>query len=324
MCEVDSSRRTALRKVGAALGLGVCLLASMPASGWHTRGHSIVAEAAVLSLPADVPAFFRSGAAVAGHTAVDPDAFKDRATPNLRNQEGPEHYIDYELLKGQPLPPTRYEFLKLCARESLDPANVGLAPYAIAEWTERLTIAFAEHRKWPKNPHVQSKALIYAGLLAHYTGDLTQPLHTTVHHDGRAGADGQSPRSGIHTKVDSLIERLDLKPRDLAREAKPEALPALFPGVVAELERSRALIDRTYELETHLPPRSGEWKPSPEIRAYTEERARAAVRFTGSLYLTAWRNSARVSFPDWHERGPEGLSRDAKPKAPAPRRTARR
>lgn len=324
MPEWKSSLRPAARVTCVAAGIGGCLVAGLPASGWHTRGHSIVAEAAVLSLPAEVPAYFRAGAAVAGHTAVDPDAFKDRATPHLRNQEGPEHYIDFELLKGRPLPQTRYEFLKLCAREALEPADVGLAPYAIAEWTERLTLAFAEHRKWPKNPHVQSKSLIYAGLLAHYSGDLAQPLHTTIHHDGRAGADGKSPRSGIHTRVDSLLERLDLKPGDLAGAVRPEPLPALLPGVVAELERSRAQIDRTYALETHLPPREGEWKPSPEIRAFTEERARAAVRFTGSLYLTAWRNSAKVRLPDWLERGRDGLSKSPKPTIPVGKRLSRR
>src|SRR5581483_6890740 len=96
--------------------------------------------------------------------------------------EGPEHYLDSELLKDRPLPPTRYRFIALCAELNLDPSKVGLVPYAIAEGTERLAIAFAEHRKWPQNPYIQQKALVYAGRLAHYSCDLCMPLHTTIDH----------------------------------------------------------------------------------------------------------------------------------------------
>lgn len=49
-----------------------------------------------------------------------------------------------------------------------------------------------------------------------------------------------------------------------------------------------------------MPPvREGEWMPVPEAVAFGKERARAAVRFTASLYLTAWRLSERLEFEDW-------------------------
>jgi len=272
---------------------------AVPAWAWWPAGHAILSKAAVKALPAEVPAFFREGGEMIGHCAWDPDVAKNRATPQLDDAESPEHYLDSELLKGHPLPATRYQFIALCAEMKLDPKAVGLVPYSAAEGTDRLAIAFAEHRKWPENPFIRTKCLVYAGILSHYAGDICMPLHTTIDHDGRARPDGSSPRTGIHAKVDSLIEKLAMKPDELAKDQRIEPLPRLMPGIVKEIEASRALVDRTYALEMKLPPSQGPWTPDPEIRAFANERAREATRFIAALFLTAWRHSARVQLPPW-------------------------
>ena len=63
-----------------------------------------------------------------------------------------------------------------------------------------------------------------------------------------------------------------------------------MPGIERQIEESRALIPRVYELEESLGGRD-----SPAVRAFALERARAAIRFTAALYLTAWEMSARQS-----------------------------
>ena len=78
--------------------------------------------------------------------------------------------------------------------------------YAVAEWTEKLALAFAQHRRWPENTLVQAECLLTAASLAHYAQDLCQPLHTSVHFDGRALEGGKSPRSGIHEKKSSSMK----------------------------------------------------------------------------------------------------------------------
>jgi hypothetical protein len=280
-----------------------CLLAALaPAQAWWPKGHSRVAEAAVRTLPADVPAFFREGHALVAHCSQDPDLFKSRQAPALRNGEEPEHYLDRELLEGRPLPETRYEFVKLCAEMKLDASAVGTLPYAVAEGTERLAVAFAEHRRWPENPHIRVKALVYAGGLAHYAGDMCMPLHVTVHWDGRARPDGSSPRTGIHAKVDALIEKAPLPVEELAREQRIEAAAPLFPAVVRQIENSQGLVERVYALEAKLPAENAPWNGDPEVLAFTRERAREATRFLASLYLAAWRHSSSVRLPPWHER----------------------
>src|SRR4028118_319254 len=106
-------------------------LSALPAQAWWPQGHSILTEASVRALPPQVPAFFRNGASSAAHYAQDPDVSKNRAMPHVTDREAPEHYIDWEMLRGQKLPETRSEFLSLCARSNLKPQNVGYAPYAV-------------------------------------------------------------------------------------------------------------------------------------------------------------------------------------------------
>jgi hypothetical protein len=274
-----------------------------PAHAWWPEGHSTIARAAVQAQPGEVPAFFRRGGETVAHLAQDPDAMKNRALPNVSDAESPEHYLDRELLRGRAIPATRSEYLRLCAELKVNPKDVGYVPYAVAEWTERLTIAFAEHRRWPTNRIVRTRCLFYAGILAHYAGDLCQPLHLTIHHDGRARSDNSSPKTGIHHKVDALIERLGLTPRELSREQTPQAFPALMPAIIREMDASSALVERVYELEPKLPPTTGDLTVATEVAAFTRERARAATRFLASLYLTAWRNSASVKLPEWMKRG---------------------
>ena len=97
--------------------------------------------------------------------------------------------------------------------------------------------------------------------------------------------------------MDALIERLELEKGTLAAGQQIAAFDALMPAVEAEIERSYGLIDQVYELEAKLGDTT-----SPAVGEFGEERARAAVRFTASLYLTAWEKSAELRLPGWLQR----------------------
>ena len=278
------------------------LAGGAPAWGWWAAGHGIMTRAAVIALPPSVPAFFRSAGAEIARCSFDPDVLKNSASPYLRDAERPDHYIDLELLQGHELPMDRYAFIRLCGELAVQPEKVGLVPYAVAEWTERLTVAFAEHRRWPGNALAQSKCLVYAGYVAHYAQDLCQPLHVTVHFDGWASPDGTSPRTGIHAKVDGLIQRSALDELNLAEGQEISPLEDLMVTIGNQLDLSHSLIGRVYELEEELPPVVGPWDPVPEVTEFAIERAREAVCFTTALYLTAWERSADIELPAWFER----------------------
>lgn len=288
----------------------VWLLLAAPVSwAWHAQGHRLATEAVVEILPSSLPRFFRDGARAVGHSSIDPDVMKPRELLELRAGESPEHYLDLELLGGRPWPPTRYDFIELVTWlgsspggrwRKFGPAQTGTLPYAIVEGAQRLTMAFAEHRRWPHNPEIQAKVLVYAGLLAHYAEDLCQPLHTTVHHDGRAHADGSSPHTGLHHQVDALFERGGFDRRAAISGVKLQPHAGFMEAVRRQFDESHELVKVVYELEPLLPEREDRSsRLLPAVRAFTEQRYREAVRFTGSLFLTAWEKSAEVELPDW-------------------------
>lgn len=303
----------ALRRTRSAVAL-VALIAlvglSAPgAEAWLTPGHRRVTISAVRLLPESVPAFFRDGAATIAEGAVDPDAWRNQGTPSLADRETPEHYLDTELLGGEALPPLRSDYLALLARLGRAPKQVGFLPYAIVEGAERLALCFAEHRRWPDNEAIRAKCLFVAGLLSHYAGDLQQPLHTTIHHDGRARPDGSSPLIGLHRPTDALFQ---LDPNADSALAAKEAIAApaeLWAAVRSELARSFALVDRVYELAPRIveQPEGAPGAPVPPtpavdaaaLQAFTAERYRSAARFIAELMLWSWERSASIELPNW-------------------------
>ncbi|NHZ73014.1 MAG: hypothetical protein GWP16_00885 [Nitrospirae bacterium] len=282
---------------GLALGV-VALMSTCPLLAWHAEGHRITTFEAVTLLAEELPQFLQDGRDQMAWDSIDPDLMCNRSLPQLRDRESPDHYLDLELLQGGGLPDTRSKFLEHIASPEVGMGieKVGGLPYAVVEATQRLTLAFAQVRHQPADEHLQAKVMLYAAQLAHYAADLCQPLHTTIHHDGRALEDYSSPYTGIHQQVDALIGRL--KPQAEIR-GEPLVLKPIFPAVVEELKRSHAEVDRVYQLEGDLALLEAGGEPSAELRSWTRDRYRASVLFTASLILTAWRESADLQIPDW-------------------------
>lgn len=288
-----------IRTCAFLIALFVCTLTAF---GWHDEGHYYSALAAVRVLPDDMPSFFREGAGTIGHCSIDPDAFKIRELPQLDHGEYPEHFIDIDLLQGRELPLLRHDYLKMCYDMEVDPMQAGLLPYAISEWTQKLTTAFAEYRRNPDNVHIRAKCLVYAGILAHYAADLQMPLHTTIDWDGRYEPGKPYVRTGIHNRVDALPTKIPYNVLFAEPLPTPIASHDIFSFVLDELTKSRALVDRVYEMEEYYPAWDDLNLANDEVRAFAIERMRAAASFTADLYLSAWRNSANIQLPFWLDR----------------------
>jgi len=290
-------RRARSPSRATALAAVLAVAAATPAPAWHTEGHRRVAEDAVGLLPQSVPHFFRAGAARVGHAAVGPDVWKIDAVPALADGEGPEHYLDVELLGGRAWPELRSAALGLYAELGLEARRAGLLPWAVIEGAERLATCFAEHRRWPRDPAIRSECLVYAGWLAHYGGDLAQPLHTTIHHDGRALANGESPRAGVHRRIDALFETVPFERRAALAGAKVAPVSDLWAHLRAEFGASHRLVDRTYALLPALDGARG--VADPRVVEFTAERYRATARFLAELFLWAWERSGAIELPSW-------------------------
>jgi len=284
----------------------LCIAVQTPVWGWLASGHAVLTRAAVRALPEEIPAFFRAGEGTIAHLVKDPDVSKNRGAPFVRGAEYPEHFLDREFLDGYELPKTRYEYIQLCNKAGVLPEKVGFVPYAVAEWTERLAVAFAEYRKWPENEAIQSKCLIYAGFLAHYSQDMCQPLHLTKHYNGWIGADGSVAQKGIHTKVDGLVDYFEMKPDDLAEGLEVTPLSDLMGDIFLEFQSGFKMVGKVYELGERIPKYEDKtWKPVPEVVEFATERTRASVRFTARLYLTAWHLSEKIELGWWLDRSKE-------------------
>src|SRR5690606_3447935 len=119
--------------------------------------------------------------------------------------------------------------------------------------------------------------------------------------DGRLDAEGRSPRSGIHSRVDALPGKLTL-PDDAFEAVRPlKPFDDVFAAVLAELQTSHALVDTVYALEPNLPA-DADPITDEAVLHFARSRSIATATFTARLILTAWRDSATVELDDWLQR----------------------
>jgi len=284
------------------LPLALILFLRAPAQAWHCDGHQAITRTAILAVRDSLPPFFGKGAALAVHCSCDPDIYRDKSLPQMRSVEHYEHYLDLELLSDTLYPDTRDAFIAHCQKNGVTPASVGYLPYTVIEWTQKLAIIFAEYRKWPRNSHIQTRALVYAGTGSHYAADLCNPLHVTIHYDGRVKPDGTKSGAGIHNRVDALAGKAGFPADTILKSLTIRAYADLWSAVKNQVTVSRGGIDRVYALETQLPDVPKPIGGDQAVRAFTLDMTRHAVRFVAGLYLTAWKLSETIVIPQWHTR----------------------
>jgi hypothetical protein len=281
-----------MKRLSSAAGLLTLALAGV-CSAWWVQGHATIAEAAAAGLPDEVPAFFRAAGKQLGHYAGDPDRWKNPAARHLRAAEAPDHFLDLENYKGEELPADRYKAVALLVRLGQDPARTGMLPYAIMENYDRLSCAFYDLRAEPDSPAVRAKCLVYAGVLAHLTGDCVMPLHTTRDYDGRKGPDDKLVQKGVHARIDAFPERNGFTADELSRALKAKEIDDVWAHVLKTLKESHDQVDRCYELD-----KAGAFeKPTDEGRKFILERCRAGTQLTLDLWYTAWLRSAKLPKP---------------------------
>ncbi len=273
--------------------IGVFSLMPSGAEGWWVKGHGLIAEAAASRLPEEMPRFFTSSGKALAHLAGDPDRWKNRETPFLSKSEYSEHFLDLEDLEEQDWPTDRFKYIELCQKLNKKPSQVGFIPYTIMDYHERLALAFADYRKDPENEAVRMKAIVYAGCLAHYTGDLCMPLHTTRDYDGRKSPNGKLTQKGIHAKIDGFPETHGFTAEEMARPLEAKKMDDLWKHVKSVFMESHGQVDRCYELDLA----KAFDKPTAESREFIMKRCHAAAQFTLDMWYNAWLRSANLSSP---------------------------
>ena len=280
------------------------------AFAWGSDGHRMIAHAAAVALPADVPAFLKTPETIATleYLTVEPDERwrQSDAEPELSAAQAPEHYINLETadLVG-PLPRRRYDFLRaLDAAQKTHPdmaANltekVGLQPWVTNEVWERLKAAFREYRKETaakQDTHaVELTIIFYTGWLSHYVGDGSMPLHTSIQYNGWTGPNpnGYSTEHKIHSQFESTFVHANIVRGDFQSliPAAPRTIGDEFDDYLAYLRHSNTLVEQTYILF-----KAGGFTGTgtPEGKAFTDERLAAGAAQLRDMIVAAWVQSA--------------------------------
>lgn len=275
---------------------------------WGMDGHMIINRLAGANLPADVPEFLRSPAALDSleYYGPEPDRWRSSAEPELNAAQAPEHFIDLEYadLAG-PLPRRRYDYIRALAAAQprhpdipLTPEKVGLQPYVTTEVYERLQSAFRDYRalvaaKANTKPS-EAEIVFLAGWLGHYVADGSMPLHTSIQYNGWVGPNpnGYTTEHHIHALFESDFVRANVKASDIAPlvvATKPVVMHDVFNDYMAYLRHSNTLVERTYQLD-----KAGAFTGAgtPAGKAFVDQQLAAGASELRDMIYTAWVKSA--------------------------------
>src|SRR5438093_6793733 len=310
--------------------LAAASFTSVPgARAWDYEGHRLVNQLALASLPTNFPAFVFVPAAREriAFLSGEPDRWRNTPDIPLRHYNGPDHYLDFEDLapmglKPANVSPLRYVFTAqlAVARErnpgAFAPIDVardtdhtkalpGFLPWTITEYTGKLKSAFSYLRELEEAgtteevANAQANIIYLMGVMGHFVGDGSQPLHTTRHHNGWVGDNPNhyTTTNRFHSWIDGCyLNKVGLKPKELFAKARPARLLTspevggsstnLFPVVMEYLQESFRQVEPLYRLE-----RDGKLSDrlpaSPEGYDFIAGQLLAAGQMLGDLWLTA-------------------------------------
>lgn len=295
---------------------------------WDYEGHHTINELALASLPRDfgielTPAFKTRIAYLAG----EPDRWRNVTDLPLKHFNGPDHYIDLEDLKlfgltPETLPIMRYDFAAAIANArmahpkdfpAIDPAKDadhtreldGFLPWAITEYYSKLKSDFATlktFRQFGGTPeeiaNAQADIVYVMGVMGHFVGDGSQPLHTTVHYNGWVGENpkGYTTKTTFHAWIDGgylkktgglNAETLAAKIQPATRIANAGTPDGMFRDVVAYLAEQNKFVEPLYQMDKDGE-LSGEGEKGMHGRPFLEGQIVKAGQMLGNIWLTAW------------------------------------
>jgi hypothetical protein len=298
-------------------------------NAWDYEGHHAVNELALASLPSDfgiplTPALQDRIEFLAG----EPDRWRNTSDLPLKHVNGPDHYFDLEDLKlcgltPETLPVMRYDFVADLARARaehperfppIDPAKDadhtreldGFLPWAITEYYEKLKSdfsvlkAFQTHGGTPEEiANAQADIVYVMGVMGHFVGDGSQPLHTTKYFNGWDPGDnpkGYTTRPTFHAwidggyfrkvggiKVQLLIDKI--QPAEcIANADEPDGM---FHDVMAYLVEQNKFVEPLYEMDKNGQ-LTGEGDKGMEAVPFLENQLVKAGQMLGNIWYTAW------------------------------------
>jgi len=281
-----------------AAGVVVSMLFS-PTSlfAWGEKGHVIINRVAIDAAYPKLPEFMNTDREHVIFNGFEPDRWRTEGRSPMNIAQEVDHYFDSEQWGSfSTLPEDRYSFIKQLTERKGD-LRIGYLPYAIIENYGRLVNAFRYWRN-AKNPadreSLSANAVYVAGVLGHYVGDGSQPMHVTIHLNGWStrvpNPKNFTTEPGIHSRyetayVNAAIDINSVKPNVRI----PDRLPNVWDSIKQYLSYSFAELEPMYEME-----KAGEFNPEKPRAKGTEfiaaELSRASTMLA-ALWYTAWLES---------------------------------
>jgi hypothetical protein len=294
---------------------------------WGHDGHSLINRLAVADLPPDVPAFLKTAATLdaVSFYAPEPDQWLRKSTePTLYAADSPDHFLDMEwadLIVDAPASGSRTGFAGIYPRDrwdyifnltaalarhpevKLDAVSVGLLPYAAVENFERLKSTFRHYRLLLANKQdtrpIEAEIVFEIGILGHFIGDGSQPLHTTIQYNGWTGPNpnGYTTEHKIHSAfegdfVHNNLDKLAVAP---LVPSKPTVIDDVFVDFIAYLRSSHTQVEKTYQLY-----KAGAFDGAGTQagRDFTNQQLAAGTAKLRDVIYTAWVQSSVPLPPD--------------------------
>jgi hypothetical protein len=252
----------------ACLALTALAVASPRASAWGERGHDLIARVATRVAIAraggdpSVRALLGPKEHMLGHLSNIPDILWRNLGKDVEKLGAPTHYVDIEYLTMKPsladfpltIAAAETRMRDLCAgkaaayvcptegQEKPQASHAGTAPWRVRQFFERMRAGLSSK--------AIDAALVDAGLMAHYVGDLGNPHHTSRDFNGFERGQG-----GIHSYVESDIVSsygFDLDPEVLAYALEKRPFDTIAKGLADSKDPLAVAIALTLDSHSRL------------------------------------------------------------------------
>ncbi|MEC8929736.1 MAG: hypothetical protein VX705_11050 [Verrucomicrobiota bacterium] len=315
------------------MAIGIAVLLCWPAGAWDYERHRLVNALALASLPKDFPAFARTAKAKERIMFLggEPDRWRNQRDRALRHFNNPDHYFDIEYLVPYRIAPKtishfRYEFVgrMAAARVALKlppttgnpdrlQGHPGFLPWTINEHYLKLVSAFSYLKVFEEMgteeevTNARANVIYRMGLLSHFVGDASQPLHTTKHFNGWTGDNpkGFTTSRRFHSWIDGGFFNATTDPtetglrarlraaRRLTRPPAREDASGQFQAILAYIITQNLQVEPLYQMD-----KSGKLSPKTprEGQAFLHAQLLRGSQMLGDLWLTAWQEAQPDTF----------------------------
>jgi len=283
----------------SAYALVLLLLAPLSASAWGEKGHLMINRLAIEAATSKLPEFMSASRERIIYNGPEPDLWRVEGQTSVMNTaQAADHFFDSELWGPiSTIDADRYSFMEKVAAKKVSLVKIGYLPYAIIENYEKLLNAF---RFWRNAKTAEDResarenAVYIAGVLGHYVGDSTMPMHLSVEYNGwldtSPNPKGYTKDRGFHSRYESLYVDAVINADAVRQKIQPpQRLSNVWDAIKQNLIQSFSELEPAYDME-----KAGEFNPQqprPKGTEFITNQLARASTMLGNLWYTAWLES---------------------------------